>query len=327
MTDLDHKLRSKGVGSSEIAMLIADKEGKPISPYGGPHKLARIKKGFQDAAEDTPATLRGKYFEPALLKFYADTTGREFRQVPTRRLEKHPVVVDSVDAIAGEPSVFDGDTYRSDQVRCVEAKTTHFVKRDEWGEPGTDQIPKHYILQCQWHCGAHMTPICDVPVDLGGTLEIYTVRFDQKLFEHMVEVAEKFWRDYIETDKMPPPDADMETSRWLARRLEQRHNDYIPASEELKRLLLSYREAKLTYDAMSEAVTRMENQIKVAIGEHAGIEIPDTGQRVSFKEQRGRISVNWKEIAMQLGADDQLIRKYTSHSASYRVFRPRGLLK
>ena len=321
MSELDQELRASGVGSSEIAMLVTDERGMPLSPYGGAFTLYTRKTGQElGPDEDTKLISRARYIEPAGIHWYGDWTGRSITLVPTIASKRHPVVVDSVDALSSLESGEPPD-------RCVEFKTVHWTQRDKWGEPGTDQIPRHYILQTQWHMGAHELDVCDVPVDMGDRFELYTVKFDRALFEDLVEAAERFWRDHVVPRVPPEPDSMPETSRWLARRLEQKFDTYVQADNVQAAMLMEYRRLKLEQSDRDQAIFTLENKIKMAIGEHSGIEISGTDLRATFRYQKGRTTINWKAICESLGVDQKTIEKYTSTSERYRVFRPAALLK
>lgn len=135
----------------------------------------------------------------------------------------------------------DSHLYRVNETKPwlnAEAKTsTVFAYRDNWGEPGTDQIPDYYFAQVQQQMGlsgVHRTvvPLLVFPnrqvdiypyvkdlnysslytivqtMDILGLFHLYYVDYDPVTFEKMKKVAESFWSKYVVT-KTPPLNAPM----------------------------------------------------------------------------------------------------------------------
>ena len=79
LSDEDLKLRSNGIGSSEIAMLVYVKDEdtgsmKPLSPWGGKHKLW-VKKTHGEVKKSSDAMTRGNYLEDGIINWCADKEG------------------------------------------------------------------------------------------------------------------------------------------------------------------------------------------------------------------------------------------------------------
>ncbi|HET6496688.1 MAG TPA: YqaJ viral recombinase family protein [Thermoleophilia bacterium] len=333
MAELNHELRAKGIGSSEIAMLVLDDEGKPLSRWGGPHKLWRVKTGVELPQDDTerPWLDRGKALEPWILARYAQKTGARLRASPgTVQHREYPYVVDSVDALAWHPG--DGKAPSS----CVEAKAPLHFQSFEYGEEGTDQIDRQYLIQGQWHMGTWGLPKCDYPIDVGtGDIKIYTSEHDEEMWLALVSIAERFWKDHVESGVPPPVDAKDATSEWLARRLKQADSDIIDADEEIANDLRALRDLRLRKDAIEEEYAKLSNEVKVAIGEHKGICLPGIPKaRVTFGEQKGRKTFNHDAYIMELlkrylpeNAAPPDRNEFFKQGAPFRVFRVSSLLK
>ncbi len=101
--------------------------------------------------------------------------------------------------------------------RILECKTAHALassRSDEWGEPGTDEVPEHYWLQVQWYLGITGADAGDLAVLFGGREHcIYTVEADRELFDDLPETASTWWRDHIEADLPPEPSTADECHR------------------------------------------------------------------------------------------------------------------
>ncbi len=299
----DMKKRSHGIGSSEIAMLVyvEDENGdpKPLSPWGGRHKLWCRKTG-RDGEQTTKSYMtRGQYMETGLIDWYADDTGVEWKKPPTVRSKKYPYIVDSCDGLTYPK----GSKGRGVPIRCVEAKTSSYWKRSEWGEAGTDEVPSYYLVQCQWHLLNHETQdrICDVPMDNGTQRTDYHVPYDEELCLSLIAEAEKFWVDYVKADKEPPVDDYRETTKWLSKYLKQREGmGLLEADESMVREMLAYKAAiESSKSAFSEADVIKEALMR-CIGEHDGIIIPGTKQKILWRTSKDRLTVDWQSIAEHL---------------------------
>jgi len=332
LTKEDHAKRSKGIGSSEIAMLLTKELGNgkvvPLSPWGGPHKLWRRKTGREDWSPDSDAMRRGRFLEKAILEMYASTYGYRLESPPTKRHESYSYVVDSVDALAFKGP---GEQHK----RTVEAKTAVWVKQGEWGDEGTDQVPKYYIVQCQWHEGVWPSEdrICDVAVLLNGVEKYYHVAYDEDLYMALVCEAEKFWYDHVLKDKEPEIDGYPETSEWLQKRITHIEEGLVDADNEMSAIMLRYRELRLLQNEHKSEMSLLENKIKQAIGSQEGIVIPGTKQKITWKkakESTGLMKIKMAEDYLDgLGEKEkqEAIEKYGVIKEGSRRFLTESLLK
>jgi len=334
MAGLDHALRSKGIGSSEIAMLVIGEDGKPLSPWGGPHKLWRQKTG-QEIEKDPgerPWLDRGHALEGWILSRYAQLTGARLRKSPgTKQSKKFPLAVDSVDALAWMPGADEKPSC------CVEAKAPLMFSIGEWGEKGTDQIPQQYLLQGQWHMGVWELTQCDYPIDGTGDVKIYTTHHDEELWQALLQIAEKFWTDHVLTGVAPPVDASDATSEWLSKRLKQNNEDILDADAGIVKKMQEYRTVRLRYDADKKTVERLANELKEAIGERKGLCLPgEPKAKITFNSQKNKAALNqggvidalYSLIPEEMQPDmDELRSQFTRPAGEHRVFRPAGLLK
>ena len=308
------KVRSKGIGSSEIAMLIylEDDNGdmKPLSPWGGRHKLWRRKTGKDGEQKAQSYMTRGQYMEQGLMNWYADDNGVKWIAPKTLVHADYPYVVDSCDGLT-----FDGDTTvklmkefiskgtGAAPLRCLEAKTSSYWKRDEWGEAGTDDVPSYYLVQCMWHLGIHKPQemICDVPMDNGTKRTDYHVAFDEELYLSLVAEAEKFWVDHVLADKEPDIDSYSDTTSWLCRYLKQKEGmGVLEANDEQIQVMLTYRNYALTIKQTEVYAEEAREKLMRVIGEYDGILVPGTKQKILWKQSKDTMGVDWKAVAEHL---------------------------
>lgn len=89
--------------------------------------------------------------------------------------------------------------------RLVECKVTGVMsplsmdRREMWGEEGTDQVPVHYAVQCQYQMACTGHDKVDLAVLIGGDgLKIYTIELDRDICRFLVDQAEKFWDEHVQ---------------------------------------------------------------------------------------------------------------------------------
>lgn len=151
--------RRKGVTASEIAVIMG------LSPYSSPYALYHQKLGILPADGDQAVFERGRVLEPyvaekfaaAHLEFLVMGDGRQLfahserpwqLATPDRELVSYDV----------EPET--GGTIPIGTVAVLECKTD--AGSDEWGEPGTDEIPVHYRCQALWQMDVMGVPTAHV---------------------------------------------------------------------------------------------------------------------------------------------------------------------
>lgn len=179
--------RAKGIGGSEVAAILG------LSPWKTPYQVWQDKMGLSGKRDETPAMAWGTKLEPIIRQAYSDETGRIVRLPGHLADDDCPQMIGTVDGIAedGEAS------------RVLEVKTAKFAQ--EWGEPGTDEIPMVYILQVQQYMRITKLPLADVAVLIGGNdFRIYEVLADIELQDIMIEKIMAFWK-LVESGEPPEP--------------------------------------------------------------------------------------------------------------------------
>lgn len=146
-------------------------------------------------------TEAGELLEDDVLELYRRRTGREI-EVPTVSTVPHPriaclgVQVDAL--IPGE--------------RGIDAKAPRH-RSQEWGEPGSDQVPADYVFQAQAGMACLGVEEWDVPVLFRASwdFEVYTVRRNDRLIRAIEEVCPAWWERHVVRGE-PCPDV-VETAR------------------------------------------------------------------------------------------------------------------
>ena len=205
ITDEQLEERKKFLGSSDIAALFTDDDGKSLNPFASAMDVWALKAHkLRDSGTSTKSQSIGHRYEPVLIEFAETELGILITTNPDKLrfiCKEHPIFACNLDGFI-EYNQADKEN------EIVEAKTTGLV--GEWGEPGTDDVPFRTILQvhqqmlCTGWKKAHIVVLLG---KWGLREEMYVVERDEKIIEAIIERGEQFWNDYVLT-KTPPPDSE-----------------------------------------------------------------------------------------------------------------------
>lgn len=255
--------RQRGIGGSDVAAIMG------LSPFSTPLDVWRAKVLGDDDGQ-TPAMERGIRFEPHVLRAYAAAANAMLQQVAA------PFVKDwrigNVDMMA----------QRNGWPRVVEAKTTAFD--DDWGEPGTDEVPVYYQTQALWYLDLAEMEECDLPVlvmprdpralrDMLGLppqeivarigVRVYSVQFNAAAVKHIVEECRRFWHEHV-LPQVPPAPRDLADAKRCWWSVEGKA---IEGDDAMVRALLRYdaiREAEKQIDAEKD---RVQFELRTMLGD------------------------------------------------------------
>lgn len=234
--------RVKGIGGSEAAAVLG------LSRHKSPYQVYLDKTGQSGEREASAAMEWGILLEPVIRQRYSDVTGRTVRDPGHMQSAKYPWMLCTPDGL-------------TDDGRVVEIKTTAFAQ--EWGEPGTDDIPQAYVIQCQHNMFVAELPVADVPVLIGGRdFRIYEVQADPELQAMLVEREGEFWQ-MVEARTPPPPITYADAiQRWAASRPQT-----VVATPEVLAAVEAYREAGVTGKSADQRAEEAKFAILLALGE------------------------------------------------------------
>ena len=194
------KERKSGIGGSDAPAVCG------VSPWKSPLAVYLDK---LDRLPESPPTLQmelGLLLEPAIATLYEQRTG--FRLEKTEKpITRHPSI----------PWAFASLDYRAAiDRRPVEVKTTHERNRGQWGEPGSDEIPDHYLIQVTHEMECAEADVADVPCLFGlSEFAVFTVRRSESLARRVLEIEAEFW-DRVQRQEPPEPTwGDLQTSKLL----------------------------------------------------------------------------------------------------------------
>mgnify|MGYP003578660013 CR=1 FL=1 len=298
---LDHELRRQGLGGSEIAAVAG------LNPWKSPLDVWGEKTGRIRTAEPDLAMQLGTYLEGFIAQQYANRTGFSLTKGQTRQHPTTPWIV-------GSP-----DYYVIDQNRGLECKYTAYLDLELWGPPGTDLIPLDYLAQCQWYMQLTGLAVWDLAVLAPRDFRIYFVAYDADLVEMLLETGERFWMDYVLADVQPPLDPLDAAQRYLAGRYPHQILDAVVKADEAAVYWSdTLQMVKGQLVSLEELKTRAEIELKMRIGEAAGIEGEDFLH--TWMQTRASKEVDWQAIALELGATPDVIARHTREKPGSRRF-------
>jgi len=302
--------RRKHITSSDIAALM----GLPDA-YGSPMGVYLEKKNLLERGEAPTYLEAGLRLQPVILDWYSDQRQVAIQHADPYELvvcKEHPVLAASLDA-----------RWHEGDLRPVDAKNVRIRRTEEWGATGTDEIPARYVVQL------HMQMLCigvRVAADLatlfaGADPGWFSVAYDPEIGGAVIEAAEAFWAKHVLADIPPPVDASDEWKRFLGSR-RQTSKDLVSATPETEATAFKLRSIESQIDELQSARTLYQNQLKLAIGEHAGM-LGRFG-KINFTQSKDRQSTDWEAILRDLGVPvpADLIVKHTETKPGSRSFRP-----
>ena len=295
--------RTKGVGCSELGALFALDPERCSHPQKSEYDLwlekrAGRRKGAK--SDETPDQKRGRILEEAVLRFAEEQLGvRLLRQGVDFAI---PIV--RAGWLGGSPDslLLDG---MGEPIYGVEAKTAAGHKAKLWGEPGTDQIPLDYALQChgcmaltdakRWYCG----------VLIGGSrfeFRLYTIERDEQICQSIRSRVESWWTAHILNDEEPKM-TGAERGKWTLARYPVPTQSVKTASKSEAFTVACWREReRYAEEAEEEAATLRaaadgeEGNVISIMGPYERMEVPTLGT-LYLKATRGgrKLTARWNE--------------------------------
>ena len=301
LTAKQQKIRSKGIGASEVAALMG------LDPYRTKLDIYLRKMGLADDVKSFH-TDRGNFLEPALRAWASAKVGVQFQgNCPTLTCKDHPQVLATPDGIA-----LDGDTKHVLELKAPGPRTAW-----EWGDG--EEAPDRYVVQLAQQQLVTEAPDGYLAALVDGDLRTYHYARDPDLEGEIVTAVEKFWRDHIAKKSPPPVDGSASASEYLKRVFPRSRGDLITADGSTETLLLACKQARIEAKAAEQKAVLLEQQIKSLIGERDGITSP--WGKVLWRNNEDGERTDWQGVALALGATPEVIKEHTKTTPGPRVFR------
>lgn len=304
---IDHEIRSKGLGATDIAAILG------MSPWADRFSVYVDKLGLIKRKTAKPWQQRGKYFERGIVAWYGDITKRQTEwfdttiQNPDRSWQ---VCTPDAFVLKGagmmprdQSALLDG----LKRIGGVDAKTVNFQHREGWGEGGTDAIPDYVALQLHWSCSTANLPWWDCAALLGmDDLRIYRVHRDAKIEQSLLEEGYDFWHNHILAGVRPSIGSNEAAKEYLLQRFPKNIQALRFATAEEAALMANLKAAGEQYDVVNDAYDRIANEIREAIGDSDGLVAGKW--KVTWKFQAAVMGIEWSDVAMELGMRCEMLK-------------------
>ena len=287
LTKAQHQLRATGIGSSEIAAVAG------LNHFATPRDVwLRKMRLVEDTAGE--AAYWGTKLEHVVAREWAKRHGVRIKV--NRKTYGHAPIFATPDywvvPEGGLPAL-------------LECKTTGKHNAQRWGEEGTDQIPREYLVQVQWQmgiCGAHS---CHVAVLIGGNdFRRYVVDYDHDIFSSLEVTARRFWERYMVANVEPPASTEAEVLADLCK-LEPKGSRLTNQKENLAIHELWLAKKQLKEAKVFEASVSLK--VKEAFGELEELRSPYGV--LTFKKTKGS-GTDWKALAQEMKPTDEQIARH-----------------
>ena len=274
--------KNKGIGGTDISAILG------MNPYKTPLDVWLDKTGQAEPKPDTEEMWWGREMEPVLAKRYEKETGTTL-VIP----HKSYLVLDkpwyriTPDALVNPIMIPQSEG-------GVDFKTSG--KPHDWGEPGTDEIPKHYHLQADWYMGGTGAQWWDVAVLLMSfkrQFMIFRVTRDDELIGYLQEEAERFWNDHVLANKPPAIDGSTSATEYVKKKYPFDSGPMLePTDPEILLTLTRYRELRETIKAYNLTEQELENYLKDYVGTCMGME--GGWGKITWKRSKDSQTTDWK---------------------------------
>lgn len=297
ITEKQREERLRGIGSSDAAAILG------ADPFRSPYDVWMEKTGRAQGFEGNAATWLGDKLESAVREALADQLAVKIVQPTSTMIAANGIMRANLDGMI--------DTFKKGQP-VVEIKTTS--RGDDWGDPGTDQIPDRVLVQVthQMICAESSEAVIGVLTgDIRGLrFNSYYVPLDPD-FAAIVEAGcIRFWQDYVMSDTPPPLNKATDLTIKNLSDLERSSSD--PVEVDLA-LVQDYLEATRLSSECDEAKKLARARIMAAMSDsRVGVAGPHTIKISKVSTSRFSSSMLKKD-------DPDLYQKYVTQSSHERM--------
>lgn len=247
----------------------------------------RLTNGPKEGEPSLPAWL-GQKMESTVAELFVTATGLKVRAANGHYVHRTlPFIVCHLDyRVVGTGEL-------------LECKTRQHMKG--YGPDGSTQIPADVWVQVQHEMAVTGAPLTYVAVLFGHhTFRVYPIPRDDEFIAKMEGKLQEFWELYVVPRIPPPVSGHPSDADWLGAEYPE-HDDSMLAStaEQDATLIPRLRLARANYVQAEAARDEVHNQIKQAIGEHAGI--AGSWGRVTWKRSKPTEETDWQQVALGYG--------------------------
>lgn len=313
LTAEQKEIRKTGLGGSDIAAVAG------VNPYRGPMDVYLEKLGLVEEQPENEAMYWGSALEDKIIERYKrdhkcniHVPQKTFRHKDPNR----PYLLATPDAfVFANGNLLEGIANGF----LLEIKTAGLATAKLFGEEGTDQVPEHYLCQCQHYMGVLDKDRCDLAVLIAGQqYREYPIHRNDAVIAALWKQAERFWFDNVQAKIPPPVDGSKATKAALAKIYPAHVEDFLETSMEIEELVSHLKEAKIEAGLHNTSVTFIENQIKALLKDKQGV-ITQAG-KITWRKAKDGTKTDYKGIVKHLKPDKAIISQFTVPKQGARRF-------
>jgi putative phage-type endonuclease len=302
--------RRAGISATDVSSIVG------LNPWSSPIDVFLDKTGRKPPFEGNSRTKWGNLLEPQIRDDYAERRGLRV-EVPGTL--DHPEVT-------WAKATPDGICYwpgGAVPINGLEIKSHSSRVAHMYGEPGTDAVPAHILIQCQWNLFVSGLDIWDLVAFIDNQPLDYVIRRDDELIGLLRDRCERFLVDHIRADVPPEPDGSASYDKYLLSRFPQRDEELrkLEASDKVIDAVHALRIARGHADHYEQTVDTLTQQLKLACGEFAGLEYLDEHgkrERITYRASKDSTKTDWegafREYAARVSNDAYAQEAISNHS-------------
>jgi putative phage-type endonuclease len=247
------RTRPIGIGGTDIGAILG------LSPYKTPLELwSELVSGDSPAHRDLLHLRYGQHTESFVAREY-ERVSQMFtvKHEPTLFHKNHGYMFGHVDRfVLDTPAVVDGAVTAQSLLEC---KTSSAFSKNDWGEPGTDQVPPLYLVQCAWYLAITECERADLAVLIGnGDFRVYTIERDMELEGLIISHAQHFWDEHVIGKKPPEPINTQDAAILFPKEVQDLS---IQANDSILQSIQEYKQVSAKSQALSDECERLKLEI------------------------------------------------------------------
>lgn len=211
----------------------------------------------------------------------------------------------------------DGICYRpryAVPVNGLEVKTHGWRAADDYGAPGSDEVPMYELIQCAWNMFVTGLDKWDLVAFIDNQPVDYHLYRDDELIGMLREEADKFRVDYVLADVPPLPDGSESYDRYLSTTYPHKKDaDYLNIDQlpEAMLTMRALRRALEEQEHIEQEVEVLKQNLKAVCRDHSGliwtdIERPKNVDRIHYKLAKDSKKVDYQSAWRGLVTTAQL---------------------
>jgi len=305
------RTRPYGIGGTDIGAILG------LSPYKTPLELwSELVSGEDPLPRDLLHLRFGQHTESFVAREYERVSNLfTVKHDPTLFHKTHGYMFGHIDRFVLDtpdtPAVVDGVVTAQ---RLLECKTSSAFSENDWGEPGTDQVPPLYLVQCAWYLAITECESADLAVLIGNSdFRVYTIERDLELEGLLLSHAQNFWDNHVLAEKPPEPTCLQDAAILFPK---ENPNSSVHASEEILKSIEAYKEINAKTQTLSDECERLKLEILNYMG-HAEKLTWGNKTLVTWKSAKASSRIDTKALAL---AHPDIALAFTSSVMGSRRF-------